>query len=185
MTKISQVYSTDFQTIILKYPAALQRGFFINTAFLRKIQMQKGVYLALLLLAQYIFPEESYDVSLQDSVEGAYADYGSSEGITIYGDREKIERENEIIAALNKGQKERWEFIEEELLIKSGFRRTANVKFRNTTGGEKSVAALHYIFHAVSRDLLLGVLGIIPTKPFLEEEHDRLPKGEFIVFIQF
>jgi transposase len=30
MTKISQVYSTNFQTTILKYPAALPRGFFIS-----------------------------------------------------------------------------------------------------------------------------------------------------------
>jgi hypothetical protein len=136
--------------------------------------MQKGVCLVLLLATQYVFS--------QDHLEDTYSDYGSSEGITIYGDRERIERENEIIAALNKGQKERWEFIEEELLKKSGFRRTANVKFRNTTGGEKSVAVVQNIFRAVSRDILLGALGVIPAKPFLEEEHDRLPRGEFYSF---
>jgi hypothetical protein len=136
--------------------------------------MQKGAYLVLLLLTQYAFS--------QDRPEGAYADYGSSEGITIYGDRERIERENEIIAALNKGQKERREFIEDALLRKSGFGRTANVRFRNTTAGEKSVAVVQGILHAIFRDLLRGALGIIPMKPFLEEEYDRLPKGEFYDF---
>jgi hypothetical protein len=44
------------------------------------------------------------------------------------------------------------------------------------------VAVVQGIFHAVFRDLLLGALGEIPMKPFLEEDYDRLPNGEFYNF---
>jgi hypothetical protein len=148
-----------------------------------KTQMHKGVCLALLLLASHTFSDEALDDAVpQDRLEDAYADYGFSEGITIYGDTERIARENAIIAALNKGQKERERFIEDELLKKSGFRRTANVKFRKTTGAEKAVSVLQSIYHAILLDLFLGFLGSVPQKPFLEEEYDRLPRGEFYNF---
>jgi hypothetical protein len=141
-----------------------------------KTQMHKGVCLALLLLASHAFSDEALDDAVpQDRLEDAYFDYGFSEGITIYGDPERIARENAIIAALSKGQREREQFIEDELLEKSGFRRTANVKFRKTTGAEKAVSVLHYLF-------FLCTLGVVPTKPFLEEEYDRLPRGEFYNF---
>jgi hypothetical protein len=126
--------------------------------------MKKKIYLIFILLSQYSFSEDLYD---------EYYDFGSSEGITIYGDQDKYEKENNIIETLNQNQKERETFIE-ELLIESGFRRTGNVKFRKTTGGEKTISALQAIAH--------GFAPAIPIKPFFEEEYDRLPKGEFYNF---
>ncbi|GHU57730.1 hypothetical protein FACS189444_0300 [Spirochaetia bacterium] len=128
--------------------------------------MKRGIFLFFLLLSQYPFSDELYD--------DEYYDFGSSEGITVFGDLDKYEKENKIIEILNQKQEEREIFIEEELLKKSGFRRTGNVKFRETTGGEKALSALQAVFHAV--------YGRIPMKPFFEEEYDRLPKGEFYNF---
>ena len=128
--------------------------------------MKREIYLILVLLCQYSFAEDLYDDN--------YYDLESSEGITIYGDQNKYEKENKIIEILNQNQEKREIFIEEELLIKSCFRRTGNVKFRKTTGGEKSISVLQALVH--------GFVPIIPMKPFFEEEYDKLPKGEFYNF---
>jgi hypothetical protein len=128
----------------------------------------------MLLLTQYIFSDESSgDVSSQEHFEDEYYDYETTEGITIYGEREKIE--DKIIEILNKEQETRKEFIEEELLIKSGFRRSANVKFRKTTDKEKALSVLHGLF-------AIATAGAVPVKPFTEVEYDRLPDGEFYNF---
>lgn len=136
--------------------------------------MKKVIHLTLYLLIQLIFLDKSYNILCsQEYSEDEYSYYGFSEGIIIYGDQNNLE--NNIIEVLNKGQEERKAFIEEELLVNSGFRRTANARFRGTTGGEKTLSVFHGIFHALS-------LGIVPMKPFLEEEYDRLPKGEYYNF---
>jgi hypothetical protein len=127
-----------------------------------------------LLLTQCIFSDESSgDASLQEHLKDEYYDYETTDGITIYDEREKTE--DKIIEILSKEQEKRKEFIEEELLIKSGFKRTANVKFRKTTGKEKALSVLHGLFSIVSA-------GVVPVKPFMEVEYDRLPDGEYYNF---
>ena len=150
--------------------------------------MKKRIYLILLFLTHHIFSDElNNDSSLQEYSEDEYYDYGFYEGITIYGNRDEIE--NKIIEILNREEKVRERFIEEELLIKSGFRRTANVKFRKTTGTEKALSVLHGIFHAVSEAVSEVVSRVTPLEPaivpmtqFFEEEYARLPNGEFYTF---
>jgi hypothetical protein len=60
-------------------------------------------------------------------------------------------------------------------LIKSGFRKAGNVKFRKTTGEEKASSVLHGIFHAF-------LPRVVPEKPLLEVEYDKLPEGEVYNF---
>jgi hypothetical protein len=146
--------------------------------------MKKGIYVTLLFLACYGFSDDAHDeAALQNYSEGEYYDYGSSKGITIYGDQSEME--NRIIKILNEGQEDRERFIEEELLIKSGFRRTANVKFRETTGAEKALSVLQGVFHGVSEAVAQIVpleLPVVSMAPFFEEEYARLSNGDFYTF---
>ena len=78
-------------------------------------------------------------------------------------------REGFVLNKLNGHPSEKKEFIESEFFEKAGFRRTGNVKYRNSTAPEKSLSVLHGVFHAFS-------LGKIPKTPFFEVEYDRLPE---------
>jgi hypothetical protein len=136
--------------------------------------MKKWIYLLFILLCQRSFSDELHDDN--------YYNLESPEGITLYGDPDKYERENKILEALNQGPKKRKIFIEEELLVKSGFRRTGNVKFRETTGGEKGVSVIQAAARALFNFIPAQARPFfqeedIPMKPFFEEEYDRLPKG--------
>ncbi|MDR2029033.1 MAG: hypothetical protein LBP93_05785 [Treponema sp.] len=109
-----------------------------------------------------------------------YYDFGSDDGITIYADRPKDEFppdtvEHYILEKLSGYPADQKSFIENDFLEKAGFRRTGDIKFRRSTGGEKAMSVLHGIIHPFS-------FGIVPMKPFFETEYERLPDGEFYKF---
>jgi hypothetical protein len=117
-----------------------------------------------------------------EPVEDEYDEYieipQDAPGITVYGEREEFPPNSPdaaVLQQLNDSSRARKEFIEEDFLKTAGFRRTANVKFRKTTGKEKAMATLHGVFHAFSG-------GIVPLKPFVEVDYDRLDKGMFYDF---
>jgi hypothetical protein len=139
--------------------------------------MKKGMLFIFILLSRYSFPED-FDES--------YYDYGSSGGITIYGDSGRYEKEKRILEILNQDQEARKIFIEDELLVKSGFGRAGNVKYRKTTGGEKAASAAQAITHGLFAGIPIIPLvtggDMPPVKSFFLEEYDRLPKGDFYNF---
>jgi hypothetical protein len=108
-----------------------------------------------------------------------YHDFGGEAGITIYGDIPEEfapeSLETHVLNQLNGSLSLREQFIETEFLEQSGFRRTANVKYRKTDGGEKALSVLHGIGKLVS-------FGIIPLIPFSEIDYDRLAKGQYYSF---
>jgi hypothetical protein len=150
---------------------------------MRAIQRKsKRTLLLLIILAcSNAFSEELADTG--EYGEDEYYDFDMDEGITIYENRQLQAVEDTIIAKMNGTQKEREEFIKNDLLVKSGFRSTANRKYRKTTGEEKALSALH----GIARGFLDGIpiklfSDEIPLKPFFEEEYGKLPKGEFYSF---
>jgi hypothetical protein len=104
-----------------------------------------------------------------------YFDAGTAEGLTIYGERPIESIDARVLNQLNGSLSGRKQFIETEFLEESGFRRTANVRYRRSTDSEKALSILHGIGH-------LFTLGIVPMKPFYEIEYDRLPRGECYKF---
>jgi hypothetical protein len=102
-------------------------------------------------------------------------DFETAEGITIYAERPKEfdseSPETYILNQLNGSLLDRKNLIETDFLDKAGFSRTGNVKYRKSAASEKVSSVLHGIGHAIS-------LGIIPQRPFLEIEYDKLPKGK-------
>jgi len=99
-------------------------------------------------------------------------DFGTAEGITIYGQRPI---DVYVLDQINGTLSDRKQFIETEFLEESGFRRTGNVKYRQTTSSEKSLSVLHGFGHLFS-------FGLIPMTPFFEIDYDKLPKGEVYRF---
>jgi hypothetical protein len=99
-------------------------------------------------------------------------DFGTAGGITIYGQQPL---DVYVLDQINGPVSERKQFIETDFLEESGFRRTGNVKYRQTTHSERALSVLHGIGHLFS-------FGIIPMKPFSEVEYDRLPKGKVYNF---
>jgi hypothetical protein len=145
--------------------------------------MKKLLLISALFIYQITFAEDLNDIDVT-STENAeeneqYYDYENTEGITVYAEPlpefPPESAEANILIKLNGLQKEREQFIEEELLKKAGFRGTANVKFRKTNGSEKAASVLHGIMHVFS-------LGKVPVKPFSEIEYAGLPQGEFYKF---
>jgi len=111
-------------------------------------------------------------VYAQETGDNEDHDFGIAEGITIYGQRPI---DVYVLEQINGTLSERKQFIETEFLEESGFRRTANVKYRQTTSSEKTLSVLHGVGHLFS-------LGIIPMKPFYEIDYGKLPRGEFYKF---
>jgi hypothetical protein len=105
--------------------------------------------------------------------EEKYYDYGISGGVTLYDQGESVEAR--ILTILNGFSDGREAFIKNDLLKNAGFRSGAAVRFRKTTGAEKSEAVLQNIMHAFS-------LGVVPIIPFSEVNYDQLPLGEFYDF---
>jgi hypothetical protein len=105
--------------------------------------------------------------------EEKYYDYGISSGVTLYDQGESVEAR--ILTILNGFSDGREAFIKSDLLKNAGFRSAATVRFRKTTGAEKSEAVLQNIMHAFS-------LGVVPAIPFSEVNYDQLPLGEFYEF---
>jgi len=99
-------------------------------------------------------------------------DFGIAGGITVYGQRPIDEY---VMDQINGSPSERKQFIETDFLEESGFRRTANVKYRKTESSEKALSVLQSVLHGFS-------LGLIPMKPFSEVEYDRLPRGKVYNF---
>jgi len=99
-------------------------------------------------------------------------DFGTAEGITIYGQRPI---DIYVLEQINGTLSDRKQFIETDFLEESGFRRTGNVKYRKTETSEKALSVLHGFGHMFS-------FGIIPMIPFYEVEYGKLPKGEVYKF---
>ena len=99
--------------------------------------------------------------------------------ITVYGEMPQEfspeSFEANALTALNGTPSKRREFIENDFLKNAGFRRTGNIRFRRTDASEKALSVLHGILHPFS-------FGIVPTKPLLEIEYERLPIGVFYSF---
>ncbi|MDR3114765.1 MAG: hypothetical protein LBU25_04510 [Treponema sp.] len=141
--------------------------------------MKKLLPVLIIRFCTHVFSEEAEDVARTSSKNNLetydeYYEFGSGAGITIYGDTKIQEIENMIIHTLNGSEHERERFIQEDLLVKAGFRRTANSRYRKTTGGEKALSIVHGVTHAV--------FSRIPMKPFFEEEYGKLPEGELYSF---
>jgi len=99
-------------------------------------------------------------------------DFGTAEGITIYGQRPI---DIYVLEQINGTLSDRKQFIETDFLEESGFRRTGNVKYRKTEASEKALSVLHGFVHMFS-------FGIVPMIPFYEVDYGRLPKGEVYKF---
>jgi len=133
--------------------------------------MTKNVALSLILILfipQINFAQEN---DLNDEEEYNYL--FMAEGITIYEERPPVE--TRILNALNGSMSSRRNFIQNDLLENSGFRRTANVRFRQTDASEKGLSILHGFGHLLS-------FGIIPMLPFSEVDYARLPRGQYYSF---
>jgi hypothetical protein len=111
-------------------------------------------------------------VYAQETVNNEEHDFGTAGGITIYGQRPIDEY---VLEQINGTMSDRKQFIDTDFLEEAGFRRAANVKYRQTDSSEKALSVLHGFGHLFS-------FGIIPTTPFSEVEYDRLPKGEVYKF---
>ncbi|GMO36045.1 MAG: hypothetical protein Ta2F_11940 [Termitinemataceae bacterium] len=134
--------------------------------------MKKLFSALLIFLCVHSFAQETDD---------EYYDFGTNEGITVFGDSslsKSKETEAMIIDKLKGLPKERVQFIKEDLLIGAGFRNTATVKYRKTSGKEKTSSVLRGAFHAA--------FGFMPKAPklkhFSEVEYGELPAGEFYSF---
>jgi hypothetical protein len=131
-----------------------------------------------LLVDLTIYPQETGDLN---NIDDTHFDFGTARGITVYGEKreefDSVSTEANVLNQLNGTVLDRKRFIETGLLEKTGFRRTANVKYRKTKTSEKTMSVLHGTVRALS-------LGLAPVahKPFLEIEYDKLPKGEYYRF---
>jgi hypothetical protein len=142
--------------------------------------MKKILIVLALFVYQVAFAEDPPDTAAPVQNEEKYYDYGASEGVTVYGSQSRPEFPSEltetyILFRLTGLSDEREQFIKEDLLKNAGFRSTANVRFRKTSGAEKGMSLLHGIAHAFS-------LGLVPMSPFFEVNTEKLPQGEFFMF---
>jgi hypothetical protein len=130
----------------------------------------KALLAILLFMSLAVFAQE----------EDEFYEFGMAEGITIFAERPQPEfppesPEAEILTELNGTSQHREQFIREDLLEGAGFRRSANVKFRKSTGSEKASSVLHGAAHVLS-------FGIVPMKAFAEVEYAKLPPGSLYKF---
>ncbi|MDR1278611.1 MAG: hypothetical protein LBK02_07660 [Treponema sp.] len=146
--------------------------------------MNKAILIFILFICQGIYAENldgaAIEVLKNIPEDNGYVDYGTSEGITIYADQPKPEYppesiEANILTKLNGFSSDREQFIKEDLLKSTGFSRTADIKFRESNGTEKTLSILHGIFHTI-------IPRTVPMKPFFEVEQIRLPKGTVFNF---
>ena len=121
----------------------------------------------------------AYAQGADDYLDDEYYDFGTGKDLIISGERQR-EYDSEsidayIINRLNGSLPDRKQFIETDFLEESGFRRTGNVRYRQSNGAEKTFSILNGFGHLFS-------FGIIPMTPFSETELERLPKGEYYKF---
>jgi hypothetical protein len=137
--------------------------------------MAKGCIFKLFLLTALINQITYSQETDAQNIEDEYNYFGEHEGITIYGEFPSDSVETNVLTALNGSLNNRKRFIENDLLRQSGFRSTANVRYRKTDSSEKALATLHIFANVLS-------FGIVPKKPFSEIEYGRLPKGQYYSF---
>jgi hypothetical protein len=142
--------------------------------------MKKILVVLALFVYQAAFAEGTVDTAAPAQTDENYYDYGISEGITVYDEHSRPKFSSEltesyILIRLGGFSDDREQFIKEDLLKNAGFRSTANVRFRKTSGAEKTVSVLYGLSHAFS-------LGVVPTTPFFETDYARLPRGELYAF---
>jgi len=121
------------------------------------------------------------EIKNNENFDDADYDFGTAGEITVYGERQK-EYDSKSVDAyvldqINGSSTARRQFIETDFLEESGFRRTGNVRYRETSASEKALSVL-------SGTISMLTLGLIPIKPFFGIEYDKLPKGEFYKFEQ-
>ena len=121
------------------------------------------------------YAQEAYN---NENFDDADYDFGTAGEITIYGERPK-EYDSKSIDAyvlnqINGSLSARKQFIETDFIEGAGFRRNANVRYRETSASEKALSVLYGVGHMF--------FGIIPMKPFFEIEYDKLPKGKSYSF---
>jgi hypothetical protein len=120
-----------------------------------------------------------YTQEIDEFPDDFYYDFGMGEGITIFGER-PVEYppdsiESYVLSLVNGIESNRKQFIQTDFLEEAGFRRTGNVRYRQTTGSEKASSILYGIAHVFT-------LGIVPMRPFTEIEYGRLPNGQYYDF---
>lgn len=127
-------------------------------------------------ISSTVFTEELPDY---DDYNEEYYDIGGYGAISIIGERppeyEPESIEAIVLSSLNGSLPERKNFIENNLLENAGFRRTGNVRYRKTDGGEKTLSVLHGVANLLS-------FGVVPMKSFSEVDYGRLPDGEYYTF---
>ena len=128
---------------------------------------------ALLLILILFMPQVNFSQENDSNDEEEYDYLFTAEGITIYEERPPAE--TRILSALNSSMSNRRNFIQNDLLVNAGFRRTANVRFRQTDVSEKGLSILNGFGHLLS-------FGIIPATPFSEIDYARLPRGQYYSF---
>jgi len=128
---------------------------------------------ALLLILILFMPQINFSQENELNDEEEYDYIFTTEGITVYEERPPAE--TRILNALNGSMTSRRNFIQNDLLVNAGFRRTANVRFRQTDASEKGLSILHGFGHLLS-------FGIIPATPFSEVDYARLPRGQYYSF---
>ena len=126
----------------------------------------------LILAFSLIMPVYAQETGHNENLNNEDNDFGTAGGITIYGQRPI---DVYVLEQINGSTSERKQFIETDFLEEAGFRRTANVKYRQTTPSERALSVLHGIGH-------LFTFGLVPMKPFSEVEYERLPKGKYYNF---
>jgi hypothetical protein len=131
--------------------------------------MKKTLFIFAFFLVITVFGQETEN---NENLSDEDNDFGVAGGITIIGQRPIDEY---VMDQINGSPSERKQFIETDFLEQSGFRRTANVKYRETEPSEKALSVLHGIGSLFS-------FGLIPMKPFSEVEYDRLPRGRVYDF---
>ena len=131
--------------------------------------MKKILFILAFSLVMAAYAQEKGN---NENVNDEDNDFGIAGGITILGQRPIDEY---VMDQINGSTSERKQFIETKFLEESGFRRTADVKYRKTTASERSLSVFQGIGHLFS-------FGLIPMKPFSEVEYDKLPKGKVYDF---
>ena len=132
--------------------------------------MYMHILIIFLLVNSVVFSQETNDFNYY---------FELFEGITIYrSNLEEFHSESTdayVMEQINGTLSERRQFIETDILENAGFRRTGNVKYRKTDRAEKALSVLHGFARVFS-------FGLVPYKPFLEVDYERLPNGEYYKF---
>jgi hypothetical protein len=138
--------------------------------------MKKILFILIFFANMTGYAQEFYD---NDDFDDIFYDFESVKGITVYAEQPKeyaAESKNAyVLNQINGSPSERKQFIETDFLEKSGFRRNAGVRYRETTPSEKAYSVLSGVVSMFSG-------GLVPIAPFFGIEYDKLPKGEAYKF---